>query len=111
LGTHDQPKEGPAEDTSTRFGHANYTTMEEIPKREKVHVGMFFLDEHPIIILFHSGASHDFISSTCANKAKLSLMTSGEPYVISNPGCRVDADWIVQKVLLELSERVLVPTI
>jgi hypothetical protein len=104
-------KKGQQRIPAPRFGHANYTTMEEIPKREKVHVGMFFLDEHPIIILFHSRASHDFISSTCANKAKLSLMASGEPYVISNPGCRVDADWIVQKVLLELSERVLVPTI
>jgi hypothetical protein len=40
--------------------------MEEIPTREEVLVGTFFLNEHPVIILFNSGASHDFISSTCA---------------------------------------------
>jgi hypothetical protein len=30
---------------------------------EEVLVGTFFLNEHPIIILFNSGASHDFVSS------------------------------------------------
>jgi hypothetical protein len=47
-----------------RAAHANYTTMEEIPTGEEVLAGTFSLNEHPIIILFDSGASHDFISST-----------------------------------------------
>jgi hypothetical protein len=38
------------------MGHANYTTMEEIPIGEEVLAGMFFLKEHPVIILFDSGA-------------------------------------------------------
>jgi hypothetical protein len=46
------------------------------------------------------------MSSTCAKKAKYSLVASGVPYVISSPGGRVDADRIVQKVLLELSGRI-----
>jgi hypothetical protein len=33
--------------------------------------------------LFDSGASHDFMNSTCTKKAKLSLVDSGIPYVIS----------------------------
>jgi hypothetical protein len=74
--------------------------MEEIPTGEKVLVGIFFLNKHPIIILFDFGASHDFMSSTCAKKAKLSLVASGSPYVISTPGGRVDVDRIVQKVPL-----------
>jgi hypothetical protein len=44
-------------------GRANYTTVKEIPMGEEVLVGTFFLNEHPIIILFNSGASHDFVSS------------------------------------------------
>jgi predicted aspartyl protease len=62
---------------------------------EEVLAGMFFLNECPIIILFDSGASHNFMSSTCAKKARLTLMVSRAPYVISTPGGRVDADWIV----------------
>jgi hypothetical protein len=69
--------------------------VEEIPTREEVLAGTFFLNERPIIILFDSGVSHDFMSSTCAKKAKITLVASGAPYVISNPGGRVDADWIV----------------
>jgi hypothetical protein len=56
------------------LGCANYTTMEEIPMGEEVLAGTFFLNEHPVIILFNSGASHDFISSTCAKKAMLSTV-------------------------------------
>jgi hypothetical protein len=79
--------------------------MDEIPTRE-VLAGTFFLMERPIIILFDSGASHGFMSSTCAKKEKLSLVALGVPYVISTPRSRVDADQIVQKVPLELSVRI-----
>jgi hypothetical protein len=78
-----------------RTGHANYTTVEEIPTGEEVLAGTFFLNEHPVIILFDSGASHDFMSFTCAKKAKLSLVALGAPYVISTLGGRVDANRIV----------------
>jgi hypothetical protein len=74
-------QKGPA----PRTGRANYTTVEEIPTREEVLAGMFFLIERPITILFDSGASHDFMSFTYAKKAKLSLVASGAPYVIRTP--------------------------
>jgi predicted aspartyl protease len=57
-----------------------------------VLVGTFLLNECPIIILFDSGASHDFISSTCAKKAILSMVAMEAPYVISTPGGQVDVD-------------------
>jgi predicted aspartyl protease len=60
--------------------------MEEIPTGEEVLAGMFFLNDQPIVILFDSGASYDFMSSTCAKKARLTLVASGKPYVISTPG-------------------------
>jgi predicted aspartyl protease len=81
--------------------------MEEILTGEEVLVGTFFLNEHSIIILFDSGASHDFISSTCAERARLTLVALGAPYVISTPRGRVDTDCITQKVLLKLFRRVI----
>jgi predicted aspartyl protease len=60
--------------------------MEKIPMGEEVLVGMFFLNECLITILFDLGASHDFMSSTYAKKARLSLVASGAPYMISTPG-------------------------
>jgi predicted aspartyl protease len=95
-------QKGPA----PRFGRANYTTMEEISMREEVLAGTFFLNKCRIITLFDSGASHDFMSATCARKPKLSLVASGAPYMISTPGGLVDADRIVRKVPLGLARRV-----
>jgi predicted aspartyl protease len=80
--------------------------MEEIPMGEEVLAGTFFLNEHPIIILFDFGASHDFISSTYAKKAMLSIVTAEALYVISTPGGQVNADRIVRKAPLKLPGRV-----
>jgi hypothetical protein len=87
-------------------GRVNYTTVDEIPTGEEVLAGTFFLNERPIVILFDSGASHDFMSSICAKKAGLTLVVLGAPYVIGTPCGRVDANHIAQKVLLELSGKV-----
>jgi hypothetical protein len=67
-------QKGPQRGLAPRTSCVNYTTVEEIPTGEEVLAGTFFLNEHPVIILFGSGASHDFMSSTCAQKAKLSLV-------------------------------------
>jgi predicted aspartyl protease len=69
--------------------------VDEIPTGEEVLAGTFFLNERPIIILFDSGALHDFMSSTSTKKVKLSVVASGAPYVISTPGGRVEANWVV----------------
>jgi hypothetical protein len=79
-------QKGPQRGLTPRTGHANYTTVEEIPTGEEVLAGTLFLNERPVIILFDSGASHNFTSSTGAKKAKLSLVASGAPYGISTPG-------------------------
>jgi hypothetical protein len=80
--------------------------VEKIPMGEEVLVGTFSLNEHPVIILFDSRASHDFISSTCDKKAMLSMVAIEEPYVISTPRGQVDADRIVCKAPLEFVGRV-----
>jgi hypothetical protein len=72
---------GPAPQT----GRVNYTTMDGILMGEEVLADTFFLNERPIVILFDSGALHDFMSSACAKKARLTLVASGAPYVISTP--------------------------
>jgi hypothetical protein len=82
-------QKGPA----PRTGRANYTTVEEIPMGEEVLARTFFLNECPIIILFDSGASHYFVSFTCAEKAKLSVVASGAPYMIRTPG----VEWMPTK--------------
>jgi hypothetical protein len=80
--------------------------MEEIPTGEEVLAGPFFLSGRPIVILFDSGASHEFMSSVCVEKAKLSLVTSRMTNVIITPGGRVDVDRLVRRAPLDLVGRV-----
>jgi hypothetical protein len=48
--------------------------LKEIPLGEEVLAGTLFLYEHPIIILFDSRASHDFLSLACAQKVGVTLL-------------------------------------
>jgi hypothetical protein len=68
---------------SLRVGHPNFTTVEDILAGEEVLTGTFFLFGYPIIILFDSRASPDFMSLACAQKAKLTLYATKVPYSIS----------------------------
>jgi hypothetical protein len=64
---------------------------------------MFFLYEHPIIILFDSGASHDFLSLAYAQKVVVTLYATQVPYSISIPRGRVVANQMTHKIPLELA--------
>jgi hypothetical protein len=68
------------------ISHVNYTTMEDISNGEPVLVGMFFLNDHSAVILFNSGATHDFSSKACIQKCKLVIEPISTPYMISTPG-------------------------
>jgi hypothetical protein len=64
-------------------GCVNYTTVKDIPEGEEVLAGTFVLFGHPVIILFDSGASQDFMSSTCAKREKVALIVTKPSYMIS----------------------------
>jgi hypothetical protein len=76
--------------------------LEEIPLGEEVFVGISFLYEHPIIILFDSGASHDFLSLAFAQKVGVTLYATQVPYSISTPRGRVVTNQMAHKIPLEL---------
>jgi hypothetical protein len=106
----DQPK-ATVRPPSLKFGCVNFTTLEEIPLGEEVFAGTFFLYEHPVIILFDSGASHDFLSLAYAQKVVLTLCATQEPYSISTFGDRVVANQMACKIPLELAGRMFSTTL
>jgi predicted aspartyl protease len=69
------------------------------------------LYEHPIIILFDYGASHDFLSLACAQKVGVTLYATQVPYSISTPGGRVVANQMTHKIPLDLVGRVFSTTL
>jgi hypothetical protein len=83
------PSRGPQKVAVAKTGRVNYTTMEDIPQGKQVLVGMFSLNGHPAIILFDSGASHDFISRACTQKSQMVMEYLPTPYIISTPGGKI----------------------
>jgi hypothetical protein len=72
-----------------KTGRINYTTMEDILEGEQVLVGTFSLNGYPVVVLFDSGATHDFISKACTQRCQLSIQHVDTPYLIITPGGRV----------------------
>jgi hypothetical protein len=104
------PKEkntsGRQKDAIAKTGRINYITMEVILEGEKVLAGMFFLNGHPIVMLFDSGASHDFISKSCTQKHQLTIEYMKTPYLINTLGGKIFTRQVVVNPPLDLGGRV-----
>jgi hypothetical protein len=101
-----QSPRGPTKVVATKTGRVNYTTIEDVPKGERILVGTFSLDGHPVVILFDSGASHDFISKACTQKCQLVIEHMSTPYMILTPGGNVITKQLVINAPLNLGGKV-----
>jgi hypothetical protein len=61
-------------------------TSEEAQKAPEVELGMFLASSHLATILFDSGASHSFISSSFVAKHSLPIATMKDTMFVSSPG-------------------------
>jgi hypothetical protein len=80
--------------------------MEDILKGEPVLAGTFFLNDRSAIVLFDSGATHDFVSKSCTQKCKLVIEPISSPYMISTPGGRIVTKQVVVNPSLNLNGRI-----
>jgi hypothetical protein len=67
------PPCGPQKVAIAKTSRVNYTIMEDIPEGEQVLTGTFSLNRYPAVVLFDSGATHDFITKACAQRWQLSI--------------------------------------
>jgi len=67
-------------------GRVHYTTLEDVSEGAQVMAGTFSVHNHPVTILFDSGASHTFISKECAMRLGLEIESMAIPYNIQSPG-------------------------
>jgi hypothetical protein len=74
-------------------------------------VSTFSLNGYPAIILFDSGATHDFISKACTERCQLSIHHIDTPYLISTPGGRVVTKQIVMHPPLNLAGKFYKPSL
>jgi hypothetical protein len=61
-------------------------TTEEAQQAQDVVLGMFLASSHPATVLFDSGASHSFISSSFVVKHQLPITILKQTMLVSSPG-------------------------
>jgi hypothetical protein len=80
--------------------------VESIPTGEIIIAGAFLVNQHPTIVLFDSGASHSFISSTFAAKHGMKVATLGNGgYNISAARNNISTNQLVLGAKIEIEGR------
>ena len=68
-----------------------------------VTAGKFLVNQHPVVVLFDSGASHSFMSPVFASKYNQEVVTlSIGSYCISAAGSNISTNQIVQDVSIKM---------
>jgi hypothetical protein len=71
-----------------------------------ITAGRFLVNDHPAVVLFDSGASHSFVSSTFASEHKLNVITIAKGgYCISVAGNNISTNQVVNNVRIEIGDR------
>jgi hypothetical protein len=65
-------------------GRVNHMTSNEAQQAPDVVLGMFLASSHPASILFDSGASHSFVSSSFVAKHSLPIAAMKHTMLISS---------------------------
>jgi len=68
--------------------------------------GMFLVNQHPVVVLFDSGASHSFMSQAFASKHGQSVLDMDKGKIcISAPGNQISTNQLVRDVHLTFEGR------
>jgi hypothetical protein len=70
-------------------GKLNFTTLADVPERAAVLTGTFSIRDHPVRILFDSGANHSFISEILVSKLGLHSCHTNDSFVVATAGGRI----------------------
>jgi hypothetical protein len=71
------------------YGKVNHMISDEAQQAQDVVLGMFLASSHPTTVLFDSGASHLFITSSFVAKHNLSIANMKHTTLVSSPGCEM----------------------
>jgi hypothetical protein len=88
--------------SQTRYNHGRLLEAEAVQKTPNMIVGMFPVDSHIAEVLFDTGATHSFITSSWVEAYNLPITTMSTPIQIDSAGGRIRVDSICLNVSVEI---------
>jgi hypothetical protein len=71
------------------YGKINHVTTKKAQQAQEIVLGMFLANSHPATVLFNSGVSYFFISSSFVVKYHLPITIMKQTMLVSSPGCEM----------------------
>jgi hypothetical protein len=84
------------------YGKVNHVTTEEAQQAQDVVLGMFLASSHPVTVLFNSGASHSFISSSFVVRHQLPITILKQTMLVSSPGGEMRTKYICPAISITI---------
>jgi hypothetical protein len=88
-----------------KTGQIYYTQVVTTPEGEPVMMGTFLMANHPVVILFDSGASHTFISKKFVEQHCIPYNESREGFIIHSSGGQIFTKEVAFHVPVTFAER------
>jgi hypothetical protein len=85
------------------YGKVNHMTSDEAQQAQDMVLGMFLTSSHPTTVLFDSGASHSFITSSFVAKHNLPIANMKHTMLVSTPGGEMRTKLICPAVSISIT--------
>jgi hypothetical protein len=84
----------------------NFTTLAELPDGAPVMTGTFTVFNHPALVLFDSGASHNFINPRFSVKFQLRFFHTKGAIMVATPGGKIASNQIVRHAPIKMGTKI-----
>jgi hypothetical protein len=84
------------------YGKLNHMTSDEAQQAQDVVLVMFLASSYPVTVLFDSGPSHSFITSSFVVKHNLSIANMKHTMLVSSPGGEMRSKLICPAVSISI---------
>jgi predicted aspartyl protease len=97
-----QPRAGNRSQPRYNHGRLNHLEAEAVQETPDMILGMFPVDSHIAEVLFDTGATHSFITTSWVEAHNLPITTMSTPIQIDSTGGRIRADSIFLNISVEI---------
>ncbi|WVZ49842.1 hypothetical protein U9M48_001168, partial [Paspalum notatum var. saurae] len=95
---------GKGKKSAPKMDQLHYSRLEQVPEGEPVLAGTFFVNDHPTVVLFDSGATFSFISKAYALKHGYEIIELKQRYHITAAGSSISTNHIVRDLCLQVGK-------